>query len=100
MGGHITDCPDVSHYMADQIENKHDSQAFAVVVQETLQCMFGGDQRMLMAAQTTAAGRGDAGVECGGLEQQLYLPPIGRRCCVPWLENPANESCYWPRRDF
>jgi VWFA-related protein len=54
MGSHMTDCPDVSHYMADQIENKHDDQAFQVVVQETLQCMFGGDQRMLMAAQTEA----------------------------------------------
>lgn len=53
-GSHMTDCPDVSHYMADQIENKHDSQAFAVVVQETLQCMFGGDQRMLGAAQAAA----------------------------------------------
>jgi VWFA-related protein len=54
MGGHITDCPDVSHYMADQIENKHDPQALAVVIQETLQCMFGGDQRMLGAAQAAA----------------------------------------------
>jgi VWFA-related protein len=54
MGGHITDCPDVSHYMADQIENKHDPQALAVVIQETLQCMFGGDQRMLGAAQNAA----------------------------------------------
>ncbi|HKI10577.1 MAG TPA: VWA domain-containing protein [Candidatus Acidoferrum sp.] len=54
MGGHISDCPDVSHYMADQIENKHDPQALAVVIQETLQCMFGGDQRMLGAAQTAA----------------------------------------------
>ena len=54
MGGHITDCPDVSYYMADQIENKHDPQALSVVVQETLQCMFGGDQRMLAAAQAQA----------------------------------------------
>jgi VWFA-related protein len=54
MGGHITDCPDVSYYMADQIENKHDPQALAVVIQETLQCMFGGDQRMLGAAQAAA----------------------------------------------
>ncbi len=54
MGGHISDCPDVSYYMADQIENKHDSQALMVVVQETLQCMFGGDQRMLGAAQAAA----------------------------------------------
>ena len=54
MGGHITDCPDVSYYMADQIENKHDSQALVVVVQETLQCMFGGNQQMAGAAQAAA----------------------------------------------
>lgn len=54
LGGHLSDCPDVSHYMADLIENKQDSQALAVVVQETLQCMFGGDARMLTAAQAAA----------------------------------------------
>ena len=54
MGGHITDCPDVSYYMADLIENKHDDQALQVVVYETLQCMFGGDQRMFGAAQAAA----------------------------------------------
>jgi VWFA-related protein len=54
MGGHITDCPDVSHYMADLIENKHDDQALRVVVDETLQCMFAGDQRMLGQAQAAA----------------------------------------------
>jgi len=54
MGTHTEDCPDVSHYVADLIENKHDPQALAVVVQETLQCMFGGDQRMLSAAQAAA----------------------------------------------
>ncbi len=54
MGGHITDCPDVSYYMADQIENKHDPQALQVVIYETLQCMFGGNQQMLAAAQAAA----------------------------------------------
>ena len=54
LGGHITDCPDVSHYMADLIENKQDSQAFSVVVQETLQCMFGGNQQMITAARAQA----------------------------------------------
>jgi len=54
ISGHITDCPDVSYYMADLIENKHDPQALSVVVQETLQCMFGGDQRMILAAQAAA----------------------------------------------
>jgi len=54
LGGHITDCPDVSYYMADQIENKHDAQALAVVVQETLSCMFANDPRMAAAAQAAA----------------------------------------------
>ncbi len=54
MGGHISDCPDVSYYMADLIENKHDPQAFSIVVQETLQCMFGGNQQMIGAAQGVA----------------------------------------------
>jgi VWFA-related protein len=53
LGGHITDCPDVSYYMADLIENKHDPQALQVVVLETLQCM-GGKQQMLAAAQAEA----------------------------------------------
>jgi len=54
LGGHITDCPDVSYYMADLIENKQDSQAFSVVVQETLQCMFGGNQQMIIPARAQA----------------------------------------------
>jgi VWFA-related protein len=54
MGGHIRDCPDVSHYMADLIENKNNPQALQVVVDETLQCMFNGDRRMLSGAQAAA----------------------------------------------
>jgi VWFA-related protein len=54
MGGHLTDCPDVSYYMADQIENKHDDQALLVVVQETLHCKFGDNLQMLTAAQAIA----------------------------------------------
>lgn len=49
-----TNCPDVSHYMADLAINKNDMTILPVVVQETLQCMYQGDQRMIGAAQTTA----------------------------------------------
>lgn len=38
------ECPEVTHYMADQIENKHDSTAQAVAIEETIQCQFGGDE--------------------------------------------------------
>ncbi len=53
-GSNTSSCPDVSHYMADQIINFHDTQALSVVVQETWQCMFGGNQQMLAAAQSAA----------------------------------------------
>ncbi len=53
-GSHVSSCPDVSYYMADQIVNMHDQQALSVVVYETLQCMFGGNPQMLGAAQMAA----------------------------------------------
>ncbi len=53
-GSHVSNCPDVSYYMADQIANFHDSQALSVVTYETLQCMFGGNSQMLSAAQAAA----------------------------------------------
>jgi VWFA-related protein len=49
-----TNCPDVSHYMADRALNKNDPQVFGVVTDEVLQCQFQGDRAMLPAAQTLA----------------------------------------------
>jgi VWFA-related protein len=49
-----SDCPDVSHYEADQVENKNNTQVLNVIIQETLQCAFGNDPRMLSAATTMA----------------------------------------------
>jgi VWFA-related protein len=54
MGGHLNDCPDVSYYMADRIENQHDDEAFQVVVYDTLYCQFQNNPVMLTAAQATA----------------------------------------------
>jgi VWFA-related protein len=50
----VTNCPDVSHYMADQSINKNDQTVLPVVTQETLQCMFQGNPQMLSAAQSLA----------------------------------------------
>jgi VWFA-related protein len=38
-----SECPEVTYYMADQIENKHDTTAQAVAIEETIQCQFNGD---------------------------------------------------------
>ncbi len=50
----LTNCPDVTHYMADQSLNKNDSNVLPIVTQETLQCMFQGDTKQLSAAQAMA----------------------------------------------
>jgi VWFA-related protein len=54
MGGGVTQCPDVSHYMGDQIENKHDTQALAVIAEEIVQCQYGGDETKLPVAMQMA----------------------------------------------
>lgn len=51
----VTNCPDVTHYMADQSINKNDTTILPVVTTETLQCMFNNDPHMLSAAQQQAA---------------------------------------------
>ena len=50
----MNDCPDMSYYEADLIANKNDTQALAVATDETLQCAFRGDTKMLAQAQAQA----------------------------------------------
>jgi VWFA-related protein len=39
-----TECPEITYYMADQIENKNNSDVRAVAIEETIQCAFSGDE--------------------------------------------------------
>jgi VWFA-related protein len=48
------DCPDISYYQADLIENKHDPQALAVATEDALVCAFNGDPNMTQQAQQLA----------------------------------------------
>jgi VWFA-related protein len=45
------ECPDISHFEADQIVNVMNSQVFDVVVEETIQCRFDGDRNKVAAAR-------------------------------------------------
>ena len=51
-GGH--DCPEISYYQADQIQNFQNAQALAVAAEDAVQCAFNGDTRMLAQAQSLA----------------------------------------------
>ncbi len=48
------DCPDISYYEADMIQNKSDVQALAIATEDAVQCAFGGDESQRAAAQSMA----------------------------------------------
>jgi VWFA-related protein len=72
-GSGIQECPDVSYYMGDLIENKHDPQALGVATQEALYCMFNGDQRFLQQAQQAAKTAASQALVAGDAESRLAL---------------------------
>src|ERR1700730_9349053 len=53
-GNGFHDCPEISYYQADQIDNKQDAQALAVATEEALLCAYGGDPRFTAPAQALA----------------------------------------------
>src|SRR6267154_2089684 len=52
----VHDCPDISYFQADLIENKQDSQALAVAAEDAVQCAFNGDETKLAQARVMASG--------------------------------------------
>src|SRR5580658_1790996 len=57
------DCPDMSYYEADLIQNKNDQQALALATEDTVQCAFGGDETQATAARAMA--QAEAGLVIG-----------------------------------
>ncbi len=59
----IHDCPDMSYYEADLIQNKNDLQALAIATEDAVQCAFNGDETQQTVARAMAQGM--AGVVVG-----------------------------------
>jgi VWFA-related protein len=53
-GAGFHDCPEVSYYQADLIQNKSDSQALAVAAEDAVQCAFNGDETKVAQANIMA----------------------------------------------
>jgi VWFA-related protein len=47
-------CPNVSYYMAHVVETLNDQNTYQVIVEDTLQCAFGGDRNSLTQARSMA----------------------------------------------
>ena len=50
----ISECPDVTYYVADMIQNKHDPSALQMITQEDLQCRYNNDPQFTQQAQQDA----------------------------------------------
>ena len=77
-----TECPEVTHYMADQIENKHDSTAQAVAIEETVQCEFNGDESKQSQAFAIVQGAALRALSAGDTENEFtyrHLEDVLRR---------------------
>jgi VWFA-related protein len=52
--GGFHDCPEVTYYQADLIQNKSDSQALAIAAEDAVQCAFNGDETKIAQATQMA----------------------------------------------
>jgi VWFA-related protein len=58
-GGGFHDCPEVSFYQADLINNRRDDQALAVAAEDAVQCAFNGDETRINQARVLAQSAAD-----------------------------------------
>ena len=78
----IHDCPEISYYEADLIQNKSDPQALSIAAEDAVQCAFGGDETQLAAARGMAQGMASAvvGREDSSTEYALrHMEDVMRR---------------------
>jgi len=69
-GAGFHDCPDVSYYQADLIQNKSDSQALRVAAEDAVQCAFGGDESKIAMALSMAQSASMRALSAGDQETQ------------------------------
>jgi VWFA-related protein len=101
-----SDCPKMTYYLADAIENNHDDQALTAVTQDVLGCQFGGDTRFLSVARQIAQNSAVQGLSTGDAETNLALASITnvvrRMLTVPGQRTIvlASSGFITPKREY
>jgi VWFA-related protein len=67
----VADCPDVSYYQGDLIQNKNDTQALEVATAETVDCAFNGDQTKTGQARVMAVQAAERALSSGDEESEF-----------------------------
>ena len=69
----VTECPNITYYMADQIQNKHDDEAMRVAAQDALDCGAASDPRSAQGVVQAAVQRA---LNLGNHETQISLAAL------------------------
>lgn len=69
----VTDCPDISYYMADLIQNKQDERALNIATLDALDCQYGNDPSMLRSAESMVRSAALRELEMGDTETRMAL---------------------------
>jgi VWFA-related protein len=72
-GSGLTECPDVTYYMADLIQNKNDPQALQTATLDALACAFQNDPKRMALAQQMARSAASTQLSLGNHETQIAL---------------------------
>ncbi|HZS71589.1 MAG TPA: VWA domain-containing protein, partial [Candidatus Acidoferrum sp.] len=67
----LNECPEISYYQADLMENKRDPQAIAVATEDAVQCAFNGDERQQTAARALAESMAMKALSEGDAESEM-----------------------------
>jgi len=65
------DCPDITYYQADLIQNKNDQQALDAATLETVDCAFQGDMSKIQLARPIAAAASQRALSEGDAESEF-----------------------------
>jgi VWFA-related protein len=81
------DCPEVTFYQADLIENRHDDQALGAAVEDAIQCAYNGDrthmQDALSLARTSSVRALTRGESESGYANRHIEDVLGRLAAMP-----------------
>ena len=72
----VTECPNITYYMADQILNKHDDEALRVAAQDADDCAFRTDPAMMRQAAQMAQEAAIRQLNVGNHETQISLATL------------------------
>ncbi len=67
------ECPNISYFEADRITNFQDPQALAVATEDTVQCMFHGDETQAAQAATLAQSAAERAARSGDAQSEYIF---------------------------